>query len=146
MATRTSFGIRKSGHRHHPQLPRMPAAPAQPGSGWLVGGEGDRALVSSGWADQGIDGYRLSDSGAPTYERFIHTRGAFIANAPGGSVVLVQRIPGHADRRLDAVRLRRGARARPSRGVLSGTELAERRWWALSWGLHDTREGKGSDR
>jgi hypothetical protein len=55
--------------------PRVLAAPAQPGWGWLVGVEGDRALVSSGWANQGIDVYRLSDSGTPTYEQFIRTRG-----------------------------------------------------------------------
>jgi hypothetical protein len=58
-----------------PHAPRVLAAPAQQGWGWLVGVEGDRALVSSGWADQGIDVYRLSDSGAPTYDRFIRTRG-----------------------------------------------------------------------
>jgi hypothetical protein len=58
-----------------PHAPRVLAAPAQQGWGWLVGVEGDRALVSSGWANQGIDVYRLPDSGAPTYDQFIRTRG-----------------------------------------------------------------------
>jgi hypothetical protein len=58
-----------------PHTPRVLAAPAQQGWGWLVGVEGDRALVSSGWANQGIDVYRLSDTGAPTYDQFIRTRG-----------------------------------------------------------------------
>lgn len=58
-----------------PSRPRVLSAPAQPGWGWLVGVEGDRALVSSGWANQGIDVYRLADSAAPKYDQFIRTRG-----------------------------------------------------------------------
>ncbi|MET0791550.1 MAG: beta-propeller domain-containing protein, partial [Polyangiaceae bacterium] len=41
-----------------PKSPSVLTAPAKPGWGWLVGVEGDRALVSSGWANQGIDVYR----------------------------------------------------------------------------------------
>ncbi len=60
-----------------PARPVLLAALAKPGWGWLVGVEGDRALVSSGWNDQGIDVYRLSGDGsaAPTYDQFIRTRG-----------------------------------------------------------------------
>jgi hypothetical protein len=58
-----------------PDSPKLLAAPPQPGWGWLVGVEGDRALVSSGWANQGIDVYRLSDDSAPVYDQFIRTRG-----------------------------------------------------------------------
>jgi len=59
----------------NPRLPRVLSAEAKQGWGWLVGIEGDRALVSSGWINQGIDVYRLSDSAAPSYDRFIRTRG-----------------------------------------------------------------------
>ncbi|MEP7050325.1 MAG: beta-propeller domain-containing protein [Pseudomonadota bacterium] len=55
--------------------PVLLASPPTQGWGWLVGVEGDRALVSSGWYDQGIDVYRLSDNGAPKYDQFIRTRG-----------------------------------------------------------------------
>lgn len=59
----------------NPRSPRVLSAEAKQGWGWLVGVEGDRALVSSGWGNQGIDVYRLSDTGAPKYDRFIRTRG-----------------------------------------------------------------------
>ena len=58
-----------------PRRPVLLSTPPTQGWGWLVGVEGDRALVSSGWYDQGIDVYRLSDKGAPTYDQFIRTRG-----------------------------------------------------------------------
>jgi hypothetical protein len=59
----------------NPQQPLVLTAAATQGWGWLVGVEGDRALVSSGWYDQGIDVYRLSDTSAPKYDQFIRTRG-----------------------------------------------------------------------
>ena len=58
-----------------PRAPRLLATEAKQGWGWLVGVEGDRALVSSGWINQGIDVYRLSDSAAPSYDQFIRTHG-----------------------------------------------------------------------
>jgi len=58
-----------------PKSPRVLSSPSKRGWGWLVGVEGDRALVSSGWANQGIDVYRLSDAGAPVYDQFIRTHG-----------------------------------------------------------------------
>ncbi|MFO0677561.1 MAG: beta-propeller domain-containing protein [Polyangiaceae bacterium] len=45
------------------------------GFGWLLGVEGDRALVQSGWSNAGIDIYRLTPGAAPAYERFVRTRG-----------------------------------------------------------------------
>jgi len=59
----------------NPSSPRVLSSESKQGWGWLVGVEGDRALVSSGWYNQGIDVYRLSDTAAPSYERFIRTRG-----------------------------------------------------------------------
>ena len=59
----------------NPRSPRVLASPVKQGWGWLVGVEGDRALVSSGWVNQGIDVYRLSDTAAPAYDQFIRTRG-----------------------------------------------------------------------
>ena len=47
---------------------------AQKGWGWLLGVEGDRALVTSGWGGDGIDIYRLSD-GAPVFDQFARTVG-----------------------------------------------------------------------
>jgi len=59
----------------NPREPRVLSTDAKRGWGWLVGVEGDRALVSSGWLNQGIDVYRLSDAAAPRYDQFIRTRG-----------------------------------------------------------------------
>jgi len=59
----------------NPRSPRVLSSDTKAGWGWLVGVEGDRALVSSGWIGQGIDVYRLSDSTAPSYERFVRTHG-----------------------------------------------------------------------
>jgi hypothetical protein len=59
----------------NPRAPRVLRSESKQGWGWLVGVEGDRALVSSGWYNQGLDVYRLSDTAAPTYDRFIRTRG-----------------------------------------------------------------------
>ena len=59
----------------NPRAPRLLSTEAKQGWGWLVGVEGDRALVSSGWFNQGIDVYRLSDTAAPSYDRFIRVHG-----------------------------------------------------------------------
>ncbi len=45
------------------------------GWGWLLDVEGDRAIVTSGWGQSGIDLYKLSDTAAPTYDKFVRTRG-----------------------------------------------------------------------
>jgi hypothetical protein len=45
------------------------------GWGWLLGVEGDRAIITSGWGDAGIDIYKLNPSAAPTFDQFVRTRG-----------------------------------------------------------------------
>jgi hypothetical protein len=46
------------------------------GWGWLLGVEGDRMLVTSGWGDgNGLDIYRLSPNAAPAYAQFVRTQG-----------------------------------------------------------------------
>jgi hypothetical protein len=59
---------------HHPMALR---SSGKKGWGWLLGVEGDRALITSGWGPVGLDIYRLDPAGhdAPTYERFVRTRG-----------------------------------------------------------------------
>jgi hypothetical protein len=52
----------------------LPSQPTQ-GWGWLLGVEGDRAFVTSGWGTAGIDVFRLSPGVAPTFDRFVRTRG-----------------------------------------------------------------------
>lgn len=47
---------------------------AKNGWGWLLGVEGDRAIVTSGWGQEGVDLYRLSDEG-PAFEQTVRTRG-----------------------------------------------------------------------
>jgi len=44
------------------------------GWGWLLGIEGDRALVTSGWGSDGLDIYQLSDA-EPKFDQFVRTRG-----------------------------------------------------------------------
>ena len=44
------------------------------GWGWLLGVEGDRALVTSGWGSGGLDIYKLSDA-EPQFEQFVRTLG-----------------------------------------------------------------------
>ncbi|HEY8073890.1 MAG TPA: beta-propeller domain-containing protein [Labilithrix sp.] len=45
------------------------------GWGWLVGVEGDRAIITSGWGQVGLDIYKLTPGAAPTYDQFARTRG-----------------------------------------------------------------------
>jgi hypothetical protein len=44
------------------------------GWGWLLGVEGDRALVTSGWGSEGLDIYKLTD-GDPQFDQFVRTLG-----------------------------------------------------------------------
>lgn len=58
-----------------------PAAPVdrvssdQRGWGWLLDIQGDRAVVSSGWGQQGVDIYALRDGQPPQFRQFVRTRG-----------------------------------------------------------------------
>jgi hypothetical protein len=45
------------------------------GWGWLLDVQGDRALVESGWGNNGLDVYRLSPNQAPAYDQFVRTLG-----------------------------------------------------------------------
>jgi hypothetical protein len=45
------------------------------GWGWLLGVQGDRAVVTSGWGPVGIDIYKLSDTQAPAFEQSVRTLG-----------------------------------------------------------------------
>ena len=58
-----------------PAHPSDRPAPAHAGWGWLVGLEGDRAVVTSGWSGAGLDVYRLAPGKAPALDRFVRTRG-----------------------------------------------------------------------
>lgn len=48
---------------------------AKDGWGWLVDVEGDRAIITSGWGQVGLDIYRLTPNAPPTFEQFARTRG-----------------------------------------------------------------------
>ncbi len=59
----------------NPRAPVDRASASQKGWGWLLGVEGDRAVVSSGWGQSGVDIYRLADGAAPQFDKFVRTRG-----------------------------------------------------------------------
>lgn len=58
-----------------PAHPVDRSSAAKKGWGWLLGVEGDRAIVTSGWSSAGIDIYRLHPNDSPTFDRFVRTRG-----------------------------------------------------------------------
>jgi hypothetical protein len=73
-----------------PQQPRVLPSPETQGWGWLLGVEGDRAFVTSGWANQGVDIFKLEDGQAPTYDQFVRTRGWWTSSlARQGDTVLL---------------------------------------------------------
>lgn len=51
------------------------ATAATTGWGWLLGVAGDRAVVTSGWGNMGVDIYQLSDGAAPKYQESVRTLG-----------------------------------------------------------------------
>jgi hypothetical protein len=59
----------------NPAKPVDRASKEQSGWGWLLDVQGDRALVTSGWGQAGIDLYKLVDGAAPKYDQFVRTRG-----------------------------------------------------------------------
>lgn len=59
----------------NPSAPVDRVASDQKGWGWLLGVEGDRAIVSSGWGPNGVDIYQLADGAAPQFRQFARTRG-----------------------------------------------------------------------
>jgi hypothetical protein len=59
----------------NPQDPVDRVASGPGGWGWLLGIEGDRALVMSGWAGAGIDIYQLTPDRPPVYQQTVRTNG-----------------------------------------------------------------------
>jgi len=57
-----------------PKHPVDRPSAAKGGWGWLLGVEGDRAVVTSGWGQNGVDVYKVGN-GAPTFSQFTRTRG-----------------------------------------------------------------------
>ncbi len=57
-----------------PQQP-VDRVATQGGWGWLLAVVGDRALITSGWGEMGIDIYHLSPSTAPAFEQTVRTLG-----------------------------------------------------------------------
>jgi hypothetical protein len=45
------------------------------GWGWLLDVQGDRAVVSSGWGQNGVDIYQLADGQPPQFRQFTRTLG-----------------------------------------------------------------------
>jgi hypothetical protein len=62
----------------NPTAPVDRVASDQKGWGWLLAVEGDRAIVSSGWGDDGVDIYTLTDGQAPQFSQTVRTRGWWI--------------------------------------------------------------------
>ncbi len=58
-----------------PSDPKVLPSQATQGWGWLLGVQGDRAFVTSGWGTAGIDVFRLQPGQAPAYDQFIRVRG-----------------------------------------------------------------------
>jgi hypothetical protein len=63
----------------NPRRPVDRAASAKNGWGWLLDVTGDRALVTSGWGNEGVDVYRLGTA-APQFEQFVRTHGWWTEN------------------------------------------------------------------
>ena len=59
----------------NPKQPAVLASEQAKGWGWLLGVEGDRAFVTSGWSQQGVDIFKLAKGKAPAFEQFVRTRG-----------------------------------------------------------------------
>ena len=58
-----------------PTAPVDRASQSANGWGWLLDIEGDRAVVISGWGQDGVDIYQLADGQAPQFRQFTRTLG-----------------------------------------------------------------------
>jgi hypothetical protein len=58
-----------------PSNPVDTASAAQGGWGWLMDVQGDRAFISSGWGNNGIDIYKLAPATPPKFDQFVRTLG-----------------------------------------------------------------------
>ena len=73
-----NYGSKVSLHQLELSNPSQPVdfvATDKQGWGWLLGVEGDRAIVTSGWGSDGVDIYRVAQGTAPTYDRFVRVHG-----------------------------------------------------------------------
>ncbi len=59
----------------NPSDPKLLASRPTEGWGWLLGVQGDRAFVTSGWGNVGIDVFRLEAGNAPVFDKFVRVRG-----------------------------------------------------------------------
>jgi hypothetical protein len=59
----------------NPSAPVDRVSTSARGWGWLLDVEGDRAIVTSGWGQDGIDIYQLADGQAPQFRQFTRTLG-----------------------------------------------------------------------
>ncbi|HVJ91584.1 MAG TPA: hypothetical protein VM580_17395, partial [Labilithrix sp.] len=59
----------------NPKKPVDRASSPKEGWGWLVDVEDDRAILTSGWGQVGLDIYKLTPGQAPVYSQFARTRG-----------------------------------------------------------------------
>ncbi len=59
----------------NPVKPVIRSSAPKDGWGWLVDVEGDRAIITSGWGQVGLDIYKLQPGAAPVYDQFARTRG-----------------------------------------------------------------------
>ncbi|MEO8874877.1 MAG: beta-propeller domain-containing protein, partial [Polyangiaceae bacterium] len=51
------------------------ATTPQKGWGWLLGVQGDRAILTSGWGNNGVDIYKLTPNAPPAFDQFVRTNG-----------------------------------------------------------------------
>jgi hypothetical protein len=58
-----------------PTSPVDRASEGSPSWGWLLGVEGDRAILTSGWGGAGVDIFKLEEGKAPAFDQFVRTRG-----------------------------------------------------------------------
>ncbi|MEO6420157.1 MAG: beta-propeller domain-containing protein, partial [Polyangiaceae bacterium] len=76
--TSPSDGPRVTLHQLDLTSPTAPVdhpSASQLGWGWLLGIEGDRAILTSGWGNQGVDIYKLNAAAPPAFDQFVRTRG-----------------------------------------------------------------------
>lgn len=65
----------------NPRNPVDQVASGPQGWGWLLGVQGDRMLVTTGWNDgNGMDVYKLSPNAPPAYDQFVRTQGWSISS------------------------------------------------------------------
>ncbi|HXJ23820.1 MAG TPA: beta-propeller domain-containing protein [Polyangia bacterium] len=58
-----------------PAAPVDRASQSADGWGWLLDIQGDRAVITSGWGQNGVDIYQLTDGQAPQFRQFTRTLG-----------------------------------------------------------------------